>query len=291
LLAGAGVLAAGSPYAGGVEVCRFQDPRITESSGLASSSRSGDYFFTLNDSGNPAEVYAVDRSGRTLARVRVTGAANLDWEDLARGTDEEGRPALFIADTGDNTAKRASIFLYRIPEPEIDPARPGQTVDSPPAVKYELEYPDGAHDAEALLVQPRTNKTWIITKSLRGSEVYVVPPPMRADAPNRLQKIGSINWALLPATTKRLRDQFSRLLATGGSISPDGSRFVVRTYTDAYEWETPDGSVQHALTRQPVQVPLPATEQGEAITYTADGQALLTSSEGRSAPVHELRRR
>ena len=35
-------------------------------------------------------------------------------------------------------------------------------------------------------------------------------------------------------------------------------------------------------------LPLPATQQGEAVTWTRDGTALLTSSEGRSAPVYEV---
>ncbi|MGV3721407.1 MAG: hypothetical protein ACO1SX_10910, partial [Actinomycetota bacterium] len=83
-------------------LCRFQDAAINESSGLAASSRSNEYFFTHNDSGDDARFFAVDRRGRTLATFRVAGADNEDWEDMARGRDAAGRPVLLLGDIGDN---------------------------------------------------------------------------------------------------------------------------------------------------------------------------------------------
>jgi len=80
-------------------------------------------------------------------------------------------------------------------------------------------------------------------------------------------------------------------LATGGEIRPDGQRVVVRTYTDAYEWPVTRNDVAAAFRLAPIHVPLPPTRQGEAITYTRDGQALWVSAEGARAPVHQLRRR
>jgi hypothetical protein len=59
-------------------------------------------FWTLNDSGGEPCVFAIDRSGKTRAKVRVRDAANFDWEDLALGKDDQARPALFIGDIGDN---------------------------------------------------------------------------------------------------------------------------------------------------------------------------------------------
>src|SRR5687767_9826648 len=101
LTAVAPALAAGS-YGEAALLCRFRDPEVRESSGMSSSSRSGDYFFTHNDSGDEARLFAVNRSGETLAVFRVPGASNLDWEDMARGPDDQGRPALYLGDIGDN---------------------------------------------------------------------------------------------------------------------------------------------------------------------------------------------
>jgi hypothetical protein len=78
-------------------------------------------------------------------------------------------------------------------------------------------------------------------------------------------------------------------MVTGGAVSPDGTRIVLRTYTDAYLWRAEDGDVAGALaTGRPVRLPLPPTAQGEAVTFTPDGRSLLTSTEGRPAAVNVL---
>ena len=42
-----------------------------------------DVLWAVEDSGNPARLYAISRRGRVLARFKVEGAKNKDWEDLA----------------------------------------------------------------------------------------------------------------------------------------------------------------------------------------------------------------
>jgi hypothetical protein len=62
-------------------------------------------------------------------------------------------------------------------------------------------------------------------------------------------------------------------MITDGAVSPDGSRFVLRDYVDAYVYSgLPPG-------RDPRTVYLPFQPQGEAITWTSDGSALLVASE------------
>jgi len=294
-LAAMGVLAvvsaraAGAPYEAGTLVCRFQDVRIAESSGLASSSLADDFFFTHNDSGDNPRVYAVSRAGVTLAMFRVTGAAQVDWEDMARAPGPDGRATLWLADIGDNERKRKQVTVYAVPEPPVDASRSGAITEVGPAVRYDLEYPDGPRDAEALLAHPRTGQLFIISKSLRVSGVYAAPTPLRTDAPNRLRKIGEVAFGSLPSSSRSLENLVLRRLATGGAISPDGARLVARTYVDAYEWQIDGDDVAGCFARKPVLIPLPRTAQGEAITYTRDGRSLLVSSEGKQAPVHELR--
>ena len=63
-------------------------------------------------------------------------------------------------------------------------------------------------------------------------------------------------------------------LITDGAISPDGSRYVLRDYVDARIFSgPPPGEELQRIT-------LPAQPQGEAITWSADGNALLIASEG-----------
>jgi len=62
-------------------------------------------------------------------------------------------------------------------------------------------------------------------------------------------------------------------LITDGAIAPDASGYVLRDYLDVHFFQgLPPG-------RKIATMPLPAQPQGEAITWTSDGSALLTASE------------
>jgi hypothetical protein len=91
----------------------------------------------------------------------------------------------------------------------------------------------------------------------------------------------------IPATTTS--NPFSllgRLVVTGGAVSPDASRVVLRTYADAFEFDVAGGDIVKAITTtEPRIVPLPDEPQGESITYSADGTALLTVSETSDQPA------
>ena len=55
---------------------------------------------------------------------------------------------IYVGDVGDNAAKRKRITVYRIAEP-TDAAGSATVTDV-----FHATYPDGAHDAEALLLAP-----------------------------------------------------------------------------------------------------------------------------------------
>ena len=77
-------------------------------------------------------------------------------------------------------------------------------------------------------------------------------------------------------------------LVTGGAVSADGRVIALRTYTDAWLYPAPDGDPVAALTREPVQLPLPGEPQGEAIAFEPDG-TLLSASESTEVGVGMLR--
>ena len=74
---------------------------------------------------------------------------------------------------------------------------------------------------------------------------------------------------------------------TGGANSPDGSKVVIRTYSDAYEFDVKNGDVVSAITKgKPRITPLPDDAQGEAIAYTPDGASFLTlSNDSNATPI------
>jgi len=255
LVAPSGTAAAGDRAAVAFTI---RDPRITESSGLAASQVHPGVLYTHNDSGDAARVFAVGPDGRVLATLRLAGVQARDWEAIAAGRDERGQPALFVGDVGDNRGTWPSVAVYRISEPA---ALRNATV---PARRYRLRYPDGPRNAEALLVDPRSNRLYVASKDPVGGGLYEAPVTLRSDQVNLLRRVASVpSWI------------------TDGAFSPDGRTFVLRGYLDAYVY-TASGTRLDSFS-------LPAQEQGESVTYTRDGRDLLVGSEGADSPVWRVR--
>jgi hypothetical protein len=239
----------------GAEVAlRLQDPRISESSGLALGRRHPEVLWTHNDSGHRAELYAVGPDGRTLATLTLAGVAARDWEGMAAGRDDRGRPALFVGDIGDNNGVWPEVAVYRVEEP----ARLRDA--TVPSVRYRLRYADGPHDAEALLADPRSNRLYVATKGLAGGGLYRAPARLAADRANVLQRV-----ARVPP------------VVTDGAFAPGGRGFVLRDYQGAFAYTAPG--------RRVAAFDLPLQLQGESITVSADGRSVLAGSEGSDSEV------
>jgi hypothetical protein len=264
----------------------FQDPRITESSGLASSSTPG-VVFTHNDSGDDARFFAVDDTGRTVTTYALPDVQARDWEDMARGPDEQGRSSLWLGDIGDNNALRDhGLLVHRVREPV-----PGdrEAVTTEPPTSFRLVYEDGPGDAEGLLVHPRTGRLYVVTKPLAGpAKVYAAPEVLDAEGRNLLELVAEVPLRATGTPGGPGIGGLAQLLVTAGDISPDGARVALRTYTDLYEWAIEGDDVAAAFDADPVVTPLPETRQGEGLAYAPDGRSVLVSTEGAGAPVHRL---
>ena len=268
----------------------FDDPRISESSGLASSSTPG-IVFTHNDSGDEARFYAVDETGQIVTTYTLPDVQARDWEDMARGPDEQGRSSLWLGDIGDNSASRdRGILIHRVLEPEVTGER--EAVTTEPPTSFRLIYPDGPGDAEGLLVHPQSGRLYVISKPLAGpAKVYEAPEKLDPDGPNSLELVAQVPFRPTGTPGGPGIGGLAQLLVTAGDIAPDGSRVALRTYTDLYEWTVEDGDVAAAFDGDPVVTALPETRQGEGLAYAVDGESVLLSTEGAGSPVHRLTRR
>lgn len=277
-------------YQAPVELPHSQDPAINEASGIAASRRNPGIVWVHNDSGAPPLFYGVDRQGNTAAVYRVGGAKAVDWEDIAYGPGPDGRGGfLYVGDIGDNNRSRRNCAVYRVPEPRIG-SRPGtrgapQATDTP-TVRRAFRYPDGRHNAEALLVHPKTGVVYIVTKEENGvAGVYRFPPERGREttpAPVTLIKVGTVRIA-------GENHPFPNLV-TGGDIAPDGRKVVLCTYVAAYELTLPAraGSFDAIWGARPVRIALPTLPQCEAVCYTPDGKSLLVTSETTPALFYRL---
>lgn len=260
LLPGTAV-AAGKPK----PVCTVDDPRLTELSGLAAD---GTSFYASNDGGTRLTVFVLDRS--CAVRKVITGDIDpYDVEDLAVANDG----TLWLGDTGDNSLQRDTVAVHTL--------RPDGT-----ARLYRLTYPDGRHDAEALLLGP-SEVPYIVTKNVLGTAaVYRPTGPLRSPGPTPLTKVAEVTIPSSP-TNGGPAGAASSALVTGGAVSRDGSVVALRTYTDAYLYPAPDGNIVAALSRQPVRIPLPREPQGEAVALAPDG-SLLSGGEGSDQPIRSV---
>lgn len=238
-----------------------------------------------NDSGDVARVFLVDRSGATRAVVQLAGVRAVDWEDIALAPGASaGTFDVCVADIGDNEAQRARVMIYRFSEPELP--QDARTLEVAPTV-HAFRYAEGATNAEAFAVDPRTGDGYIFTKRLDGrSFVYRLSAPWPTEGVVELPCWFEL---ALPAALPPAR------VVTGADFSPDGGRLALRCVWQGWEWrseaEGESLDVPSLLARKPVLLPLAAELQGEALAYRADGAALLTLGEGVHRALFELRRR
>lgn len=244
-----------SAFLDGAEVGALRGANMREASGLTASTGHPGAYWLHNDSGNDPELFLIDATGDAKMRVRVQGAPNRDWEDIAQRGD-----TLFIAETGDNDSRWDTVYVHAVIEPKTP-------TDSAAAIvaSFPFRYPDGPRDAETLLIDPISGDWFIVTKREDRSRLYRYPAPQR---PGVL------------VTVERMSVEFGFRLAVAGDVSRDGREVLVKTYDAVYYWEREAGeSLDRALSRPPKQQPYTPERQGEAIAFALDGRAYYTTSE------------
>lgn len=225
----------------------IQDRRINESSGLAASRKHPGVYYTHNDKGHGPQVFAIqEETGETEAVLSLDTVPE-DWEDI-----EVTDSGVWVGDIGggDDEARRTVTVLF-FPEPD-------ELADGSPEVEaYRLTYEDGAHNAEALLVDPLSDQLYVVTKEPRGGAIYA--------APSELTRGRNVLLRIADAPPN----------ITAGSWSPDGLGFALRNYPRAFVYP---GLGMGG----PTVVNLPKTPQGESLVLLEDGDLLIGSEGDRS---------
>jgi len=259
-----------------------QTSQIGECSGLAASRRNPGKYWVNNDSGAGPRLYAIDRFGKHVARLWVEGSDARDWEDIAAGPGpRQGTEYIYIADLGDNHRSRGSVQIYRVEDPELAEGRDRNSDVVVRAERFEIRYPDGAHDCEALFIdQGETarqlgteGRVYIITKGdgsdgrpgWRGGDIYHV------DLPEHSAQLQFTHGGHLPLAW-----------VTGADLSPSGSLLAVRTYSEVRMWPRKAGATVEASLAASGGCTVSSRDerQGEAIAFGARGDHYVTVSEG-----------
>lgn len=251
--------------------------QVEEASGLAASVVHPGVLYVHNDSGDRPRFFAMTKTGGDLGAFDLEGAAAFDWEDAARGpcgaagSQAPASSCLYFGDTGDNRRQRDEYVLYRVPEPaSLAPPRQAVAPEVMPFV-----YPDGQHDAEALLVHPITGVVTIVTKVGSGaSPIFELPAPLTPGATAKATLAGEVKP---PQGSKRF---------TAGAVHPGGRGVLLRTYTHIFYYPmTPDQTVAQALAGPACELPSADEGQGESIAWSPSGASYMTVSEGLNPPI------
>ncbi len=251
---------------------RFANPQLNGPSGLAASRQYPGVLYAQLDTGGPASVFATTTDGRDLAQYALEDLEQNDWEDIAVGPGPDGKQYIFVGDIGDNAAggmgggsARAEVQIYRFAEPEVSLSMDSAVVD----VSWEVlrfTYPDGARNAETLLVDPQSQDIFILTKDSGDATIYRAAGDVATDTPTVLEEVGTV-------------DVGSAQLAAG-DISPSGDRILLRTYDELLIWERRVGTdVATALSADATRLTVADEPRSEGATFAGDGSAWFSAGE------------
>lgn len=254
----------------------FENSIITESSGIAASRTQPGVYWTINDSGNAAEIYAFDQFGHDLGTWRVEGANNRDWEavELAPCFDDTtSGDCLYIGETGDNGEKHDRSTIYKIAEPEVSgDIAEGGALSTPIIQTLRFRYEDNPHDVEAIYVTADGRINLITKGRSDGIALYSFDPAKPSGGKNLALR--DFEFAIIP-------DRSSGRWVTDASLADDGRMLAVRTYRELYLFDTsvhlPGGAQLEPAAI--CDLTILSEKQGEAISWIDDSGIFLATSE------------
>ena len=236
------------------------ESRLWEASGLAASIKNPGLLWTINDSGNPAEVYLIDTTAQIKMVCRLMNAENRDWEDIVIGPGPDStKNYIYVADIGDNRAVYPTKILYRFEEPVFtDTAIKITNFDT-----LYLKLDDGTRDTEAIMIDPLQKGMYLLSKREDSVHFYKVNYPYEGDTLNARYRV------TLPYHN-----------INAAEISPDGTEVAIKDYDHIYYWKRPDGGpISKLLQTPPIVLNYKPEQQGESITFSRSGSGFFTLSE------------
>lgn len=188
------------------------DSNLDENSGLIFWDN---LLWTFNDSGGENKIYGFDFKGNIKKEIELTGALNIDWEEIAQ--DETH---IYIGDFGNNNGFRRNLKIYLINKNDIKPEAKQEikweAIDFEYANQEQFGYPPltTPFDCEAMVV---LNDTIILfTKDWEKNSTTVFRIP-------KTQEKGK----LIPAETFDTKG-----VITGADISEDRKKLALTGYNN-----------------------------------------------------------
>ena len=256
-------------------------PSIDEASGIASSKKNNNVFWTHNDSGDENRIFALNQLGEHLGIYYLDNCDARDWEDIAIGPGPEiDEFYIYVGEIGDNNSQYDTKYIYRFIEPEVYENQSPVTEIIYNIDTIEFQYEDGSRDAETIMIDPITKDIIIISKREESIHAYQLPYPQNLVGIQSADLIKIIDFYPEETTDSQ------RIVA--GDISSDGSEILIKSYIDILHFPRYNNeTISNALDNTMTLVEYIIEPQGEAVGWHPDGFGYYTiSEESNNIPSH-----
>jgi hypothetical protein len=261
-----------------IDIGLLENTEINEASGLIASVQNDGLLWTHNDSGDSNRIFLIDRNGQGNREFYLEGATNRDWEAISIATFTEGS-FLYIADIGDNTAQYSECTIYKVQEPVVSSNTPKSNILKN-VQKITFKYPDGARDAECLMIDQSTKDIYILSKRDNKQRLYRLPYPQSFNQTITAEFVQSVSFSTVFS---------SAFYITDGSVSSDNQEIIIKNYFQVFHWRRQSNeSIPDALKRPASLLPYKTEPQGEGLCFSKDLTSFYTISEESDSkiPVH-----
>lgn len=242
---------------------------IKESSAVEVTEKS-DLIWTLEDSGNNPELYAIDKKGTLVNTLVITNKNNTDWEDLT--SDKQGN--LYIGDFGNNKNERKDLAIYKVNVQDLTKtnAEASQTINFyyPEQKEFPPKKSKRTFDVESFFFY--NNNFYLFTKNrsskFDGTTSLYKVPNQSGNHPAEL--IGSFKTG----------GDFRHNAITSTDMSPDGKKVVLLSSSKI--WVFTDFKNDNFLSGKVHETALGDYSQKEGICFVGNDKLLITDEKDKS---------
>lgn len=236
---------------------------IKESSGVEVTAKSN-LIWTIQDSGNKAELFGLDDKGTIKQQSLVKDIENIDWEDLT--SDKEGN--LYIGDFGNNKNDRQDLAIYKISAGHLMQKQISASSKIsfyfPEQKAFPPKKSNRIFDVEAFFIL--NNNFYLFTKN-RSSKF---------DGTTSLYKVPNSpgNHAAKLISSFKTCETFNHCAITSADISPSGKKIALLSSNQV--WLFSDFKKDDFFTGKMNNMQLPTFTQKEGICFTDENTLYIT---------------
>ena len=255
---------------------KIENNIIEEASGLVESVENSNSLWTHNDGGDGPFFYLISSfDAKILKKISLVGIKNEDWEDLAIGPSILGDTStyIYLGDIGDNKKNKTIKKIHFFREPKIkDFDNELIEINDIKTISFYSE--KKIENFETLMIDPNSKELFLIAKNKKKKQnIYKIDTEnIEIDEIQKAKKYLTLNL-------KNLKGEI-----TGGEISRNGQKCLIKTYKNVFLWERKkDEKWKNIWSQAPKILKYIPESQGEAICWSNDENAYFTLSENENS--------